>query len=186
MAVYGQDNWLTCLYSLVCGIERSFNSIEGKNETQKVIPIAGNFVHSSGRSLDPKLTRLKTSSRGADRDREGVELQIGGGKYEGTKQKAVIDFICDESSEERRRRVLQRDDEGKEDDGSKEDEESKEKETADDGEGGTLSFQSYEKVGDDMLLNLEWRTKFACENGQASGGSSSSGHWGFFTWLIIM
>lgn len=139
---------------------------------------------SGGGALDAKWTRLKTSSRPVDRGREGVELEIGGGRYkEGEKkmkQKAVIVFLCDKSSEERQRAISRRDNE---EEGGQED---NKRETTDDGKGGKLSFTSYEMVGDDKVLSLEWHTKYACENAQEDGEKSSGGHWGFFTWLIIM
>ena len=115
-----------------------------------------------------------------DRGREGVELEMSGGKYQGVKQKAVVEFLCDQRSEERRRGVSLKDDE--EEDGDDKDG----KKTTDDGEGGTLSFTSYETVGEIKVLSLEWHTKYACENAPESDGKPSGGHWGFFTWLIVM
>ena len=140
---------------------------------------------SSGPALDAKWTRLKTSPRPADRGREGVELEMRGGRYSiphknAEKQKAVIEFLCDKKPEERTRGMLRRDDQ----EGG--DEKGNEKESTDDGEGGTLKFSSYEKVGDERVLGLTWRTKYACEDAQEDGGKSGGGHWGFFTWFIIM
>jgi len=112
-------------------------------------------------------------------------LEMGGGRYseddkKEQRQKAVVVFLCDKGPEERRRGVSRRDDEeeeGGEDHGKKK---------IDDGEGGTLSFLSYEVVGDEKVLSLEWHTKYACEGAEQGGGKSSGGHWGFFTWFVIM
>ena len=169
----------------MCAVERVVNPIENKTTIERVIPIAGDFGLSIGPALDAKWTRLKTSSRPADRGREGVELEMGGGRYpidskNGEKQKAVVEFLCDKKPEERRREMLRRD--GKEEG----DEEGNARETTDDGEGGTLSFSSYEMVGDERVLGLTWRTKYACEDAQEDSGKPGGGHWGFFTWFIIM
>lgn len=136
----------------------------------RAIPIAGDFTISTGGALDPKWTRLKTSTRPADRDKEGVMLEMGGGRYtddgKTQKQKAVVEFLCDGRSEERRRGGVARrdDDDGEEKEGDgDDDEDSHEREETDDGEGGTLKFISYKDVGDDKILSLEWHTKYACE-----------------------
>ena len=110
---------------------------------------------------------------------------MGGGRYPSEdgkeqKQKAVIEFLCDDSSEKRRRGVSLRDDE---EEGG---EERNEGETTDDGDGGTLSFLSYEDVGEEKVLSLKWHTKRACESEHEDDGKASGGHWGFFTWFIIV
>ena len=120
---------------------------------------------------------------------------MGGGSYppkNGKPQKAVVEFLCDrknETEEQRRafslRDTEEGDDEGNEK-GGKDDEERRAEEQTDDGEGGTLRFQSYDKVGDEEVLSLEWKTRYACEDTKDGGSKSSSGHWGFFTWFIIM
>lgn len=173
-----------CRLTIVCAIERVVNPIENSTIIERVIPIAGDFTLSIGGVLDPKWTRLKTSTLPADRGREGLGLKMGGGRYgdEGEKeqrQKAVVEFLCDKGPEERPRGISRRDDEknGGENHGN---------EKIDDGEGGTLSFLSYEDVGDEKVLSLEWHTKYACEGAEESGGKSSGGHWGFFTWFVIM
>ncbi len=105
----------------------------------------------------------------------------GGSKKD--KQKAVVDFLCPTKKEERKR--LRRDKDGKEDDDEEDD--TADSEEVDDGAGGRLKFVKYEAVEDVMVLNLEWTTKYACEDAKEDGGKKdSSGHWGFFTWLIIM
>ena len=108
-----------------------------------------------------------------------------GGRYfiphkNAEKQKAVIEFLCDKKPGERTRGILRRD--GQEESDKK----GKEEESTDDGEGGTLKVSSYEMVGDERVLGLTWRTKYACEDAQEDSGKSGGGHWGFFTWFIIM
>ena len=168
----------------VCGIEKLFNPVEDRNTTQGIIPIAGEFSTTIGGSLDPQWTRLKTSSAPDDRGKEGLRLEMGGGKYEEDDgkvrpQKAVVEFLCNENDEERRRAVSRRDNE-EEGPGR-----NKAAEETDDGEGGKLKFLSYKYVGDSKVLSLEWQTKYACENAKSDGGKSG-GHWGFFTWFIIV
>lgn len=53
----------------------------------------------------------------------------------------------------------------------------------------SLIFDSYGPLADNGnvdVLRLTWHTELACEDSQPEGGSSSSEHWGFFTWLIIL
>lgn len=96
----------------ICAIERELND-DGAMESQKrekqhgpdgtiigVIPIAGEFIHHHGGRMDPKWTRLKTSSSNSDSEKEGLRLELHGGRYpfserHGRKQKAIIEFICD-------------------------------------------------------------------------------------------
>lgn len=65
----------------------------------KVIPIAGEYSATHGRSMDPKFTRLRDSASSADADDEGVRVELHGGKFpnekSGTAQKAIIEFVCD-------------------------------------------------------------------------------------------
>ena len=159
--------------------------------TGDVIPIAGEFSHNTGGALDPKWTRLKTSASNADREKEGLRLEMNGGSFEKKKQKAIVEFICqpDLKDEDRRRDGFVRpyeDGDDDEKDGSENSEDDKNGEVADDGHGGKLKFISWEEEKDVKVLRLEWDTKYACEDAKDSGDESSSGHWGFFTWFIIM
>ena len=184
--------------NLVCAISTLFNYVEHRNETSQRIPIAGDYTTSGaggGGHFDPTWTRLSTSSTQSDREKEGIRLKMGGGSnpYKNSKpQKAVVEFLCDRKNEtEEQRKTLsmrdaeEGDDEGN-DKGGKSDEEKRAEEKTDDGKGGTLKFQSYVEVGDEEMLSLEWKTRYACEDAKDSGSKSSSGHWGFFTWFIIM
>ncbi|KAI9783082.1 MAG: hypothetical protein M1839_004251 [Geoglossum umbratile] len=176
----------------VCGIEHIINPADHSNTISRVIPIAGDFIHES-RPLDDHWTRLKSSSSHADSKKEGVRGVLHGGLYDHRKQKAIIEFLCDKSLEgteglersdggsvEKRRRVRTTEEEG---DGDGD---------GDDGkwvEGGpSLIIKSYGPLTDgasEDVLRMEWRTKYACED-MKNGDSETNGHWGFFTWLIIM
>lgn len=175
---------------LVCAIERLYNEIENVNGTiEGVIGVAGEYGHSTGEHLDPKWTRLSTSVSPNER-KNGLRLEMNGGKYKDRKQKAVIDFICpQEKKEERRDRLSDPTalaDDGKDDgDGDEDEEDPSADAEVDDGQGGTLKFLRYEDVEKEKILNLEWTTTYACEDAKADP-VTKTGHWGFFTWLIIM
>lgn len=68
-----------------------------------------------------------------------------------------------------------------------EDEENGDGEEEDD---ASLKFLSYKSEGEGKnaidVLRLNWRTKYACEDEIEKTPTSSSNHWGFFTWFIIM
>lgn len=116
-------------------------------------------------------------------------VKLWGGEYEKKRAGAVIDFKCDhersgleglqsqeetESPERRTFTTLQK----REDGGSGEGEDTSR----------SLQFTSF-GPGDDntYLLKLDWRTKYACDDYLSDNkGKSSGGHWGFFTWFIIM
>lgn len=182
----------------VCGLQRTFNSIENVTIISGAIPIAGEYgAGSTGEALDPKVTRLKTSDSPSDRQKEGLRLLLHGAKYpptkSGKKQQAIIDFLCDRKEQDRRRQIpwITKSDENGEDggDGNGDGDEGSnpaDGREIDDGQGGKLKFLSYDEVEDVKVLSLEWTTKYACEDSSSGGSGTSSGHWGFFTWLIIM
>lgn len=99
---------------------------------------------------------------------------MNGGKYEGKNQKAIVEFLCNERSEERRREVTTAAEDENGDGGE-----------ADDEHYGKIKLLSWDNEEDTKVLRLEWNTKYACEDAEESNGSSS-GHWGFFTWFILM
>jgi autophagy-related protein 27 len=160
----------------VCGIER-IKDDDGVH-IHKIIPIAGDI---DGRSVDPKITRLKPSEAHGDAAKEGVRVVLNGGLYEKKDQQAVVEFICDpektgleglkpEPEEKRRKREEDKDKNGKEVEKS-------------------LKFISYNTTDPKKdVLNLEWKTKHACEKADGGKGDDSDGgsHWGGFTWFIIM
>ncbi|KAI9842576.1 MAG: hypothetical protein M1838_003076 [Thelocarpon superellum] len=170
-------------FTRVCGIERIINSADDSSTIRSVRPIAGNFDH--GRPIDAAVTRLKTSASHGDSQKEGLRMELHGGRYPqtkaGRKQTAVIEFLCDKEAEDEapdRRRA------------AKEDEEDEEDEDEPDTEGQNLRFISYGPVDDEEsqedVLRLEWLTKHACEDAMNGDDDDSNGHWGFFTWFIIM
>ena len=154
--------------------------------------IAGEFGHSIGGHLDAKYVRLKGSDSTSDREKEGVRLTLKGGKHEKQDQKAIVEFLCqrDEKFEQVRRNAEDKDKEENDDDqnSGKDVDHDDSGEKQDDGHGGSLKFVSWEDEEDKTkVLRLEWNTKYACEDfdGEVDDGSGS-GHWGFFTWLIVM
>ena len=115
---------------------------------------------------------MKSSESSADRVKEGIRLQIGGGRYDGKDQKAIVEFLCNAKKEEETLTV--------EDDGDH-----KYGDAVDDEHGGLIELLSWEDEEDAKVLRLEWRTQCACEDAK-DGDSSNSGQWGFFTWFILM
>ncbi|KAI7166208.1 hypothetical protein D0869_08143 [Hortaea werneckii] len=185
----------------VCSIEQIYNQADDSSTVGKVIPIAGDYAGSSGRTLDPVVTRLKGSSSHEDSKKEGLRVELNGGKYpttrDGQPQKAIIEFHCNkdltgnEGFEEDAEAMLdmatyasltRRADDEDEDDPEP-------PELPDLDKGKSLEFISYKPEEDMGVLRLKWNTRFACEGqaGKPSGGSSKGGsHWGFFTWFIII
>lgn len=181
----------------VCGFEHTITS-DGE-ESERAFPIAG-LEPGGGGSKDPEITRLKKQ----DSEAEGVRVKLSGGeiredlKKRGKPAAAVIEFQCDpdrtglegltefdeedsddESDSEKERRI-RRDDGDDEHDGDKDD-----KGSADGRR--SLQFKSFGAVDDNLyVLRLDWKTKYACESYSRDNPKSSNGHWGFFTWLIIM
>jgi hypothetical protein len=152
-----------------------------------------------GGAKDPQFTRL---SEIEGSETEGLRLKISGGSWKGehNDQKAkdaaaVIDFQCDpdrsglegistkeaqpedEKSEKRRRAEGEGEGEGK-DEGEGDGENSSDQ---------SLQYKSFSPNEDGVyVLKLEWRTRYACDDYQRGKEASSNGHWGFFTWMIIM
>lgn len=158
--------------------------------TEKVIPVAGEFgVSGHGGSLDPMITRLKTSNA----DTEGVEIELHGGRFDDLKQKAVISFICDkEWTGNEGHEEDDNDKKGKRADGEKDDDKGDKDRYKQDPK-NALQFVSYQFEEDGKnsgdVLRLNWKTKYACENAlnddDDNTGSKKAG-WGFFTWFILM
>ena len=177
------QNTLINLFSwlLVCAIERLTNTVENITTILKTIPIAGAFSHTTGGALDPKWTRLRSSASSADRENEGLRLEMHGGNNDGKKQKAIFEFLCDAPLGDTKSRDLSETltavgEEGHDKSG----------EEVADGHEGNIKLWSWEDEGDETVLRLKWITKYACEDAKDGGSGSTSGHWGFFTWFIIM
>ncbi|ELR01640.1 hypothetical protein GMDG_00016 [Pseudogymnoascus destructans 20631-21] len=148
----------------------------------RVIPIAGDLQNFPGGTLlDASYTRLRTAPSPADQAREGIRVELHGGSYNGRKQKAVVEFLCDpevegteeEEGEEGVLDVYRRKEEG----GNSTTRATK-----------ALVFKKYGPEGakgEVDVLTLEWWTKYACESVEGGGGKEK-GSWGFFTWFIII
>lgn len=123
---------------------------------------------------------MKSSAPNADKEKEGVRLEMNGGKdSDGQKQKAIVEFLCDTSTmNDRRRNLLMAEDDG-DDDGTGEDAD-KEGEEVDDEHGGKLKLVSWDVEEGTKVLRLDWTTKYGCEDVKDDGTGSSSGHWGEF------
>ncbi|KAL2871925.1 autophagy-related protein 27 [Aspergillus lucknowensis] len=181
----------------ICGFQYEYDD-ESKKESSFVFPIAG-LEHMGHGAKDPEITRLKK----LDADTEGLQVKLRGGKYPNDSKKskdasAVIEFVCDhdrtglEGLVETPKRLLR---------AREEDEDGGDDENDGDGEGDgegkgpfddgsdpnrSLEFKSFGPSDDESyVLRLNWRTQYACDNYLLEHGSSS-GHWGFFTWLIII
>ncbi|KAF2740833.1 hypothetical protein EJ04DRAFT_558801 [Polyplosphaeria fusca] len=129
----------------------------------------------------------------------------------GRDQMAIIEFVCDpertglEGDEKDEGDGLPDNDDDKEKDGDKDKDDDKEKDgdkeekrwnlgkKEESGSGkcedsdASLRFCGYNKEDDEKtkvdVLRLEWRTKYACRDAPSD---SEGGHWGFFTWFIII
>lgn len=125
---------------------------------------------------------MKSSASNADKEKEGVRLEMNGRKDSiGQKQKAIVEFLCDASTrDDRRRDLLVAEDE--EDDGTGEDGDKKGEEV-DDEHGGKLKLVSWDIEQGTKILRLDWTTKYGCEDAKDDGTGSSSGHWGEFLGL---
>ena len=161
-------------------------------EVDEVIPIAGSFATSTGRSLEPKFTRLEDIP---DLDSKGLRIELNGGTYKKQRQRAIIDMTCDphRTGNERRDIVFREEIEERDDDEGDKDKDG-EKDDEGDGDGDekrSLHFVSYgedaDSGGKQRTLRLDWRTKYACEDYEEDDdGGSKSTHWGFFTWFIVL
>ncbi|KAL3482029.1 autophagy-related protein 27 [Aspergillus californicus] len=169
----------------VCGFVYFLDTAGGR----KPIPIAGNDNMGHG-NIDPVVTRLKE----IDPETEGLRVKLGGGKNEvdgKTKAaSAVIEFVCDPDrsgleglgEDEDMKRLLRVRNEGDGDEGDGEERGPLSNGTNTD---RSLQFRGFNHTEDDSyVLNLSWRTRYACDSYSERRGSS--GHWGFFTWLIII
>jgi len=170
----------------VCGIVQSWNPVDDPDkkhvQIDNVIPVAGNFDSSTGKGLDPRVTRLKAQDSSSD----GLQIELNGGNYNKMKQRAVIQLQCDKDRTGNEEKVEEDDSEKesrkRDDDDDDEDEDKKPSPDS------SLSFVSYGQVeGKEKIevLRLNWRTKYACEDYADSDEARKSG-WGFFTWFILI
>ncbi|KAI9808203.1 MAG: hypothetical protein M1825_004660 [Sarcosagium campestre] len=175
--------------TVICGYDRDLDS----EDPRHVVPIAGQYSAHGGGPLDMISERLKSGKSNSDAAKEGLRVEYHGGKYpfgskKGTKQKAIVEFLCDRSKSDRRRDSLLHfpgDDDDSDDDND--DEGGDEDNPKDSDASNPIKFKSYELSpdGNFKILRLDWHTEYACEDAQKRD-KSSSGHWGFFTWFIII
>ncbi|KAF4589792.1 Autophagy-like protein 27 [Ophiocordyceps camponoti-floridani] len=181
----------------VCAIQRFLQG--DKNVVDNVVAIAGSLENVGGSQFEYEATRLKTSDSNSDSQKEGLRLVLKGGKDplvgpvgERREQKAIVEFLCDPNK---------KGDEGEWEAGDKYDRRSPDDNKGNDGkdqsaiehqlkkEGAALVWEGYGREKDADVLRLTWHTKFACEKrdgGDKDGGGSSSSHWGFFTWFVVL
>jgi hypothetical protein len=173
----------------VCGVEYIHNIPDNITTVAHVVPIAGDYFLKTGQHLESEVKRLKDSESNADSNKEGLRLELSGGREQlekkgSKKQKAIIEFLCDPSTDGKDTEV----DDRPEAPGGDDEDEGKERRKREE-KAKSLTFVSYkdEKVKDEDwgVLRLEWKTKYACENA-VDAPKENSGSWGFFTWLIIM
>jgi len=178
---------------IVCGVIQTWNPIDDPDVEHpiidNVISVAGEYTLGHGAALDPKITRLKTS----DKNLEGIDIELHGGRYKDRKQKAVVSFLCEkdwtgnEGYEAEKKRPRRAGDDDEDDDephsGDRFQQDPK----------NALQFVSYveESEGKERMdvLRLDWRTKYACEKyeeGDDDAPVKTEGSWGFFTWFILM
>lgn len=169
----------------VCAIKRTVT--DGNDVFDEAVPIAGELKEQGGGHMEAKWERLKDSNSHADSDKDGLRVEMNGGfrKLESGKrnQKAIIEFICDQE-----RTGL----ENLYDPGDKYEDKAKREE--DDGaedkdrkDSSSLQYVGYDQSGTDVdILRLSWRTKEACKGSKDQQDAEQAGHWGFFTWFILI
>lgn len=145
--------------------------------------IAGDFVHSHGGALDNKYERLKGSGSHEDSNVEGVRLYYYGGKHQhGTRTAMIAEIVCDRG-EDKDKDEKRGDDKDEKD--SKDGKESEKGLELVDYKPEPIPGNKQNEIQE--VLRLKWSSVHACEDQAGKGGSTSSGgHWGFFTWFIIM
>ena len=182
----------------MCAIQRQYK--DEKEILGKIIAIAGNLENAGGSAFDYELSRLNGSDSNSDANKSGLRLQLKGGKdpldgKEKVTQRAVVEFLCDdklegtegewESDDKYEKRA---DDDKDEGDDDKQGQSFPERQLKK--EGAALIWESYgREKGDNDVLRLTWRTKYACESTRDDGNGDeveTGAHWGFFTWLVIM
>jgi hypothetical protein len=169
------------LIDVVCAVETLVQP-DGSSSHENTYPIAGNLKIHGGGDFDVKATLLSTSESNEDSKKEGLRLELFGGQKQTDTQKrtqsAIIEFLCDKSRTGLEHLSEERDQY-----------EERDEEVDDDPSTPSLTFVSYnvsKKNPEEDLLRLQWKTKEACEDSKAKKDQENSGHWGFFTWFVIM
>ncbi|KAF2757118.1 hypothetical protein EJ05DRAFT_511854 [Pseudovirgaria hyperparasitica] len=196
----------------ICGVKYLINPSGAI--VDEVVSVAGQFASSYGGHQDAKWTRLKDSDSHEDSKKDGLRLEMNGGRHPmegsgGTPQRALIEFICDPDVDgldglgetdphfKSPKAKNRRDDDGGDDDNNDNENNGGDNDGDDDSDDGDqqddsrpLKYKSYERElpgGKKMdVLRLEWHTKYACENAERDVPKKSNGSWGFFTWFIVV
>jgi len=192
----------------ICAVERDYSPSSEEPIISKVKEIAGNYAISNGRHLEPSSKQFHHAENGDKPERKGVIVELHGGLWDGTKQKAIIEFVCDKEWDGTEGfgkpntaafvdaahygRMVTRDSGESGDDNGDGSEGDEEPTLPNWDEGKALQFKDYSTSGNVATLKLEWKTKWACV-GQASNGDddkpdddTKSRGWGFFTWFLIV
>ncbi|CZR65961.1 related to autophagy protein Atg27 [Phialocephala subalpina] len=184
-------------YARVCAVERDVSK-DGKGDLlMDSWPLAGDLKDFGGKDLNAKWDSLSESDSNADSEKEGLRLTMNGGwhKVNDKKrpQKVVVEFLCDKTlvgdenlwtPEDEYDNTIGKDKRAEGDD-PKDGEKEGDKE--DDAKSPSLKFLKYDTSGKDAdILRLEWRTKYACRDASGEKNRDPNGHWGFFTWFIII
>lgn len=154
-------------------------------------PLAGDLRDYGGKDLNAKWETLSESNSHADSEKDGLRLTMNGGTHplndEKRPQKVIVEFLCDKTlvGDENLWNPEDKYDSGKDKRAEREDDEPEDGETGDDTNKPSLQFHSYD-TGDVDILRLDWRTKYACLDAKDEKDRDPNGHWGFFTWFIIM
>ena len=131
-----------------------------------------------------------------------MRITLKGGVYQQREQRAVIEFLCANSTGLEGEWESEDKYEGAGGKARREDKDGKKDEKEGDGDEGGFSerqlkkkdaaliWEGYKRSPDDKVdtLFLTWHTKYACENNKRADepAPSESVHWGFFTWMIIL
>jgi len=176
----------------VCGIDYSYNKYDNITIVDTVVPIAGDYHLKTGQPLDSEVHRLKSTTH----DKEGLRVELSGGRAQldekkSTKQKAIIEFLCDANTDGTdTEKAPQGDEDGNDKDADKLAKRDDEKDDNKDEKSSPMQFLSYKDEdvkGENWgVLRIEWRTKYACEKAINEPLPSSGSSWGFFTWFIII
>jgi len=194
---------------------------EKAHKPEQVIPIAGELEEHGGKGLAFNTTRLKTSKLTSDKKKEGLRLVLHGGAYpldakpgDRKEQLAIVELRCDHDlegtegevrpeeeyeggTELRRRSPLGGVLAGRADDEDEDKPHGGPKQVTDGTKKQALVLDSYEEsCMDTKVLQVTWRTKYACEaeagggdDGDKDGaedGGQTSASWGFFTWFVVV
>ncbi|KUJ21570.1 uncharacterized protein LY89DRAFT_377990 [Mollisia scopiformis] len=187
-------SWTFTKTQLVCAVERDVTKDGKADSLMDSWPLAGDLRDYGGKDLNAKWESLSESNSHADSEKEGLRLSMNGGLHkvnnEQRAQKVIVEFICDHDlfgdenlwdPEDHYESVPDKRAEGDDTDGPKNGE------TQDPTGAPSLQFLKYDRSGTDMdILRLSWRTRFACLDAGDEKTRDPNGHWGFFTWFIII